>query len=389
MHLADPRSHDHVRNRGTIVIQDLRYAIRTLRRSPLFALSAIATLAIGIAVNTIMFTLLNSLALRPMPVRGADRVVRLYPVDARGHRHNLSSYPDYVDYRTAASMFDDVTAYIPASVTAQLGGEAEDLIGYVVAPNYFTLLGIDPSIGRVFVASDERAADPAIAIISHSLWRRRFGSDPAVVGSTIVINHRSFTIVGVGPSRFSGTEPLSPDVWVTPSVQRTVLPPDDLRNDRSAEWLLVVGRLKSDVSHSVAANALSSTARQLATAFPGRDRPSAVTVVPGTFFTLDPGIWPVIILVFSIVGLVLAIACANVGNLVLARTTGRQREIAVRLAIGATRRRVVRHLMTESIVISLAGGAVGLLLATWTLELLYPLGLSFVPAEWGAVVLDL
>jgi len=389
MHLADPLSDDRVRKRGTIVIHDLRYALRNLRRSPLFALSAIVTLAIGIAVNTIVFTLLNSLALRPMPVRGADRVVRLYPVDSRGHRQNLFSYPDYVDYRKAASVFDDLTAYIPASVTAQLGGEAEDLIAYVVAPNYFTLLGIDPSIGRVFVASDERAADPAIAIISHSLWRRRFGSDPAVVGSTIVINHRSFTIVGVGPSRFSGTEPLSPDVWVTPSVQRRVLPPDDLRNDRSAEWLLVVGRLKSDVSHSVAANALSSTARQLATAFPGRNRPSAVTVVPGTFFTLDPGIWPVIILVLSIVGLVLAIACANVGNLVLARTTGRQREIAVRLAIGATRWRVVRQLMAESIIISLAAGALGLLVATWTLELLYPLGLSYVPTEWGAVVLDL
>jgi hypothetical protein len=184
--------------------------------------------------------------------------VRLYPVDSRGHRQNLFSYPDYLDYRKAASMFDDVSAYIPASVTAQLGDEAEELIAYVVAPNYFTLLGIDPSIGRVFVASDERAADPAIAIISHSLWRRRFASDPKIVGSSIVINHRSFTIIGVGPSQFSGTEPLSADVWVTLSVQRTVLPPDDVLNNRSAEWLLVVGRLKSNVSHRVAATALSS-----------------------------------------------------------------------------------------------------------------------------------
>jgi len=371
------------------VITDLRYAVRTLRRSPLFAISAIVTLGIGIAVNTIVFTLLNSLALRPMPVRDADRVVRLYPVDARGHRQNLFSYPDYIDYRNAASMFDDVAAYIPASVTAQLDGETEDLIAYVVTPNYLNLVGIQPSIGRVLVPADERAADPAVAVISYSLWRRRFASDPAIVGSSIVINHRSVTIVGVGPSRFSGTEPLSPDVWVTTSMQRTVLPPDDLLIDRSREWLLVVGRLKASVSRSVAATALSGTARQLAAAFPGRDRPSAVTVAPGTFFTLDPGIWPVIVLVLSIVGLVLAIACANVGNLVLARTTGRQREIAVRLAIGATRWRVVRHLMSESTVIGLAGGGLGLLLATWALELLYPLGLSYVPTEWGAVVLDL
>jgi predicted permease len=371
------------------VIQDIRYALRTLRRSPLFAGSAIVTLGVGIAVNTIAFTLLNSLALRQMPVRDADRVVRLYPIDARGHRRNLFSYADYVDYRNAASMFDDVTAYIPASVTMQLDGEAEDRIAYVVAPNYFTLLGFDPSMGRLFGPADEHAADPAIAVISHALWRTRFASDPTIAGRSIVINHRPFTIVGVGPSRFRGTEPLAPDVWVMTSAQRTVLPPDDLLSDRSAEWLLVVGRLKGSTSRNAAATALSATARHLATEYPGRDRPSAVTVVAGTFFTLDPGIWPVIILVLSIVGLVLAIACANVGNLVLARTTGRQREIAVRLAIGATRWRVVRHLMTESSIIGLAGGALGLLLTTWTLELLYPIGLSYVPAEWGAVVLDL
>ena len=371
------------------MIQDLRYAVRTLRRSRLFAVSAIVTLGVGIAVNTIAFTLLNSLALRPMPVRGADRVVRLFPIDERGHRRNLFSYADYVDYRKAASMFDDVGAYIPTSVTMQLDGEAEDRIAYVVTPNYFTLLGFDPSLGRLFGPADERGADEAIVVISHSLWRTRFASDPAIVGRSIVVNHRSFTIVGVGPSRFSGTEPLSPDVWVMTSVQRTVLPPDDLLNDRSAEWLLVVGRLKPNTSRNAAATALSVTARHLATEYPGRERPFALTVLPGTFFALEPGAWPVIILGLSIVGLVLAIACANVGNLVLARTTGRQREIAVRLAIGATRWRVVRHLMTESTIVSLAGGALGLLLATWTLELLYPIGLSYVPTEWGAVVLDL
>ncbi len=371
------------------MIKDLRYAIRALRRSPLFATSAVVTLAIGIAVNTIVFTLLNSLALRPMPVPKSDRLVRMYPLDDRGHRQNLFSYPDYLDYRTTP-VFDGVTAYIPSGVTARLAGqEAEDLVAYVVAPNYFTLLGIEPSVGRLFVPVDEQAADPAIAVISHSFWRRRFASDPAVVGSSLTVNNRRFTIVGVGPSRFSGTEPLSPDVWVPLAVQRSVLPPDDLLNDRSASWLLVIGRLKSTVSNAAAATVLSTTARHLADAFPGRDRPSAVTVAPGTFFTLDAGIWPVIILVLSTVALILGIACANVGNLVLARTSSRQREIAVRLAIGATRWRIVWHLMTESVLISLAGGGLGLLLATWTLEVLYPLGLSFVPSELGAVVLDL
>jgi putative ABC transport system permease protein len=319
----------------------------------------------------------------------SDRLVRMYPVDDRGHRQNLFSYPDYLAYRTTP-VFDGVTAYIPSAVTALVAGEEpEDLVAYVVAPNYFTLLGIEPSVGRLFVPVDEQAADPAIAVISHSFWRRRFASDPAVVGSSLTVNNRRFTIVGVGPSRFSGTEPLSPDVWVPLAVQRSVLPPDDLLNDRSASWLLVIGRLKSTVSNAAAATVLSTTANHLADAFPGRDRPSAVTVAPGTFFTLDAGIWPVIILVLSTVALILAIACANVGDLVLARTSSRQREIAVRLAIGATRWRIVRHLMVESVLISLAGGGLGLLLATWTLEVLYPLGLSFVPSELGAVVLDL
>ncbi len=324
-----------------------------------------------------------------MPVRDADRVVRLYPVDAHGHRQNLFSYQDYLDYK-ASPVLDGTTAYIPSSVTARIGGaDAEDLLAYVVAPNYFTLLGIEPSVGRVFVPADDGSAGDTLAVISHSLWRRRFASDPAIVGSSIVINGRRFAIIGVGPSRFSGTEPLSPDVWVTTSAQATVLPPDDLIRDRSSSWLLVIARLKPHVSRANAAAALSTTASQLAAAFPGRDRPSAVTVAPGTFFTLDAGIRPLIVLVLSMVALVLAIACANVGNLVLARTSSRQKEIAVRLAIGATRWRIVRHLMGESMVISFAGGVLGLLLATWTLQILYPFGLSFVPEEWGTVVLDL
>ena len=187
------------------MIRDLRYAIRALTRSPLFAVSAVVTLAIGIAVNTIVFTLLNSLALRPMPVRDADRLVRVYPVDSRGHRENLFSYLDYLEYKASPAL-DGATAYIPSSVS---------------------------------------------------------------------------------------------------------------------------------VSKSTAAAALSTTASQLATAFPAGDRPSTVVVASGTFFTLDAGIWPVIVLVLSMVAVVLAIACANVGRLVVARTSSRQKEIAVRLAIGA------------------------------------------------------
>ena len=160
------------------MMQDLRYAIRALLRAPAFAISAVLTLAIGIAVNTIAFTLLNSLALRPMPVRDASRVVRLFPVDETGRRQNLFSYRDFLDYRADAPGFEGLTAYIPVSVTARVrGADAEDIVGYAVTANYFALLGIEPSLGRAFLPGEERpGAESAVAVISHSLWRRHFAS---------------------------------------------------------------------------------------------------------------------------------------------------------------------------------------------------------------------
>jgi predicted permease len=221
------------------------------------------------------------------------------------------------------------------------------------------------------------------------MWQRRFASRPDVLGLPIVINDRVFTIAGVGPSRFAGTEPLAPDVWVTTAMQATAVPGAALLNDRSTPWLLVVGRLAGGVSLDAATAGLTVTARRLALAFPSPTRPSAITVARGTFFTIDPQLWPIIVLVLSIVALVLAIACANVANLVLARATMRQRELAIRLAIGASRWRVLRGLMVETLLLSLGGGAAGLLLTTWVLSALYPIGLSLLPFEWGSVVLDL
>ena len=221
------------------MLQEIRYALRTLMHAPSFTASAVLTLAVGIALNTLVFTLLDSLALRPMPVRDPARVVRIFPIDARGQRQNLFSYPDYLEYRAAPGPLQGIAAYIPVTITARFSGdEAQDLVGYAVSSSYFPLLGIEPSRGRPFSAEEERpGAVSAVAVISDSLWRRRFAASGRVLGERIVLNDRAFTIIGVGPERFMGTEPLSADVWVPIGAQPIVAPEGDLLHDRQSHWL--------------------------------------------------------------------------------------------------------------------------------------------------------
>jgi len=375
------------------MLSDLRYACRTLAAHPSFTVAAAATLAMGIAANTIAFTLLNLLVLRPMPVPDAHRVVRVFPIDAHGRR-NLFSYADVVDYRAQATGFDLLAAYIPSDVT--VGRSSRDTheveprpgVAYVASHGYFELIGLRPTIGRLFEASDERRGDARPVVISHAMWKGRFAADPGVLGATLAVNGRPFTIVGVGPAAFTGPEPLVPDLWVPLSAQPVVAPGPNAIDDRDVEWLLMIGRLSPGVARSAAANSLNVVARRLYTAFPGEQRPQAVDVVDGTFFTLDPGAKSVIAVVFGIVGLVLLIACANVTNLMLARMASRQREIAVRLAIGASRWNVVRGVLVEAAIIGVLAGAAALIASEWALRALYAAGQGFAPYPW-TLALDL
>jgi predicted permease len=366
------------------VLNDIRYALRTFARRPSFAAAAIGTLALGICVNTIAFSVLNSLVLRPLPVPDSARVVRVYPVDESGRRGNLFSYPDYEDVRQSVTLLDTLAAYRPADLTAgrssldRAVAPPRPAMGYVVSAAYFDLTGIRPSLGRVLQPVDDRPGGRT-AVLGDAFWRSRFSGDATVIGATIVLNGEPFTIVGVAAPEFKGTEPLVADVWLPIPALPIAVPDAGTLSDRGAAGLLVVGRLAPGVSRTRAGEALGIVVRRLASTFPGRGRPAGVDVAAGTFFTLDSALKPIIGGTLAVVGLVLAIACANVANLLLARATSRQREIAVRLAIGAARSRIVRQLTVEALMLSLTAGGVALLLAVWTLRLLYTLGVSLAP----------
>ena len=370
------------------MLADLHYAMRALARRPSFSLAAVAMLAIGITANTIVFTLIDSLVMRPMPVRDAARVVRVYPVDATGRRQNLISYPDYVDYRDQSQGFEPLAAYIPADATSGRWSGDRDaaaprrILAYVASPEYFTNVGMQPAIGRVLQPGDERAGAPPVAMISNAFWRSRFNADPAVVGSSLVINGRAFVVVGVGAGEFTGTEPLVADVWVPIVTHQIVLPAEAGFGNREMPSLLVIGRLATGASRGSARSSLGVIVLRLAAELPGPSRPVDVTIEAGTFFTIDPGARAVIAIVMGTVGLVLLIACANVANLALARAASRQREIAIRIAIGAARWRIVRQLLTEAVILAAIAGGAALLLSGWILRVLYALGVSRAPFPW-------
>ncbi len=374
--------------------QDLTHAVRALLRAPSFAVTAILTLALAIAVNTIVFTLLNSLALRPMPVRDAASVVRIFPIDADGRRQNLFSYSDYRTLSTSSPWspgspgLAGLAAYIPVAVTAAERDGVREVLAYAVSASYFPLLGIQPSFGRSFTAAEEHDRDARVVVISHALWIRDFGGAGDVIGRQTTINGHRFDVIGVGPETFMGTEPLDPDFWVPLSAQQLVSPGPDRLRDPDADWLLVVGRLAPGVRPRAMQDALSMVASRAVVAGSAAHRPRAVAVVPATFFHAGPELRPVIGLVLAIVGLVLIIACANIANLVLTRAAVRQRELAIRVALGAGAWRMARHLLAESLILAAAGGVAGLLLSAWTLRALYPIGISLLPFRWARVVLD-
>lgn len=364
------------------LIRDIRYGARNLLKRPGFTVIAIVTLGIGIGANTAVFSMINALLLKPRPVAQPERLVELYVGDA-SHPYTGGSYPDYLIFREQRQVFSGLAAYQVQQFKLGRAEDVELIMGEAVSGNYFDVLGLNARHGRTFAPEEDQTpgAHP-VAVISHAFWQRRFGSNPAVVGQTITLNRQALTVIGVAPPQHTGMmRGLGIDVWVPLAMIPQMRPEVGLAmlNSRGNQWLLMVGRLAPDATLEQARATFDLISRQLQDAFPEywrfrREqrtelREKFVTVLPESETRIHPGmhsaVYAAVALVLVMINLVLLIACMNLAGFLLARALGRRREIAVRLALGASRSRIIKQLLTESVLLALAAGGVGALLAMW------------------------
>jgi len=372
-------------------MNDLRFAFRMLVKNPGFTAVVVITLALGMGANTTIFRIANGLLLRPLPVREPEQLVTLSTTLGMQPGLNPTSYPDYRDLRDRNDVFQGLAGHFYFPMSLRPADRAEVVMGHVVSWNYFEVLGVSPAVGRAFLPEEDQApgARP-VAMLSYRFWQTRLLGDPEVIGKTISVNSRAFTVVGIAPENFTSLcSALAADVWVPVAMIGQVLPYPINLEERFDSWLNVVGRLKPGLTLAQAQSALTVLGASLVSEYPGEDsKVRSFTLMEADRNRLSPrestdGVKRIFTLLSAVAGVVLLIACFNVANLQLARAASRQREIALRLALGASRGRVIRQLLTESLLLGLIGAGAGLAVAQFGVDLLLSLRPEEVfPAEF-------
>ena len=352
------------------IVADFRHAIRMFRKAPGFSAAAALTLALGIGVNVAVFSLLHATLLASLPVHEPHRLVQPYSWTSAGGDHFDFSYPLYVDIRDRSDVFSGLAAYLTSTVGVAAGDRTERVAAEFVTSNYFPVLGVQIPLGPGLTGADELRGGPQVAVVSDALWRRMFDADAGVVGRSIALNGRTFTVVGVAPAGFEGiVRGQRADLWVSLSQFFPLRGRPDLLDARTSSWMSLIGRLAPGVSMEQAANRLTTILRQADTSTATDEYAMRLQRAGAGDRGLVEGLDTPLSLLMGAVGLILLIACANVAKLLLARSYARQPEIVLRQALGATRGRIIRQLLNETLVLSVAAGLLGLIFASWVVDM--------------------